>query len=278
MNFVFAKIKRLKVAPLRKIVSDAELYTPVSVDQVTCIPFDHDHKLDDDSWFHIDEFSSTDMCPEFLLNGVSSVNLAMMNPGQFANMKWFCNVLNENYYFQNIVASSFLRAKSILRMGDSVVIDPAQERLLINAVPDGIYFPDADKLVFRRLSAIAGVFPEISVLFKEATNEDVRKILEMDCLELGPEFTLDKVSVPNRKRISALMQAWEEISEDVLKLKVQYVKNYCPDLEFNDETGKFNIVDDVAFKKFLHGLGDRYYTTEVGGERRLANSVSKLDS
>ena len=53
-----------------------------------------------------------------------------------------------------------------------------------------------------------------------------------------------------------------------------YIRNYCPELDNKDN--KFTIHNEDTLKKLLYGIEQRYYTTPVGEERRLANSVISL--
>ncbi len=46
--------------------------------------------------------------------------------------------------------------------------------------------------------------------------------------------------------------------------------------DINDR--KFSIKDEERLKHLLWGIEERYYTTRVGGEKRVANSVSKIEN
>jgi len=53
-----------------------------------------------------------------------------------------------------------------------------------------------------------------------------------------------------------------------------YIEEYCPQLEKSDN--KFVIDSENSLKDLLNAIDQRYYTTVIGGERRLANSVIRL--
>lgn len=51
----------------------------------------------------------------------------------------------------------------------------------------------------------------------------------------------------------------------------KYIKNYCPNLEKKEDS--FVIRSDEDLKSILYGIEQRYYTTPVKNEKRLANSI-----
>ena len=55
-----------------------------------------------------------------------------------------------------------------------------------------------------------------------------------------------------------------------------YIKDYCNDIPYDTEHKRFTIKDEESLKHLLWGIEQRYYTTKVGGEKRVANSVSKI--
>jgi hypothetical protein len=56
-----------------------------------------------------------------------------------------------------------------------------------------------------------------------------------------------------------------------------YIKEYCSEkLSFDEDDSKFKIKNEDELKHLLWGIEQRYYTTPVGKEKRVANSVSKV--
>ena len=45
---------------------------------------------------------------------------------------------------------------------------------------------------------------------------------------------------------------------------------------YDATTNKFRISNEKELTELLNTLNQRYYTTEIDGEKRLANSVTKL--
>ncbi|EMU4001214.1 TPA: hypothetical protein WLU17_001615, partial [Neisseria gonorrhoeae] len=47
-------------------------------------------------------------------------------------------------------------------------------------------------------------------------------------------------------------------------------------LKFNADGSRVEISTDVQLKHLLYGIDERYYTTALGKEKRLANSVQPI--
>ena len=57
-----------------------------------------------------------------------------------------------------------------------------------------------------------------------------------------------------------------------------YIKSYCEQkLQFDEENNKFKIKCDDALKYLLYGFEQCFYTTPLGNEKRLTNSVQTMD-
>jgi len=54
----------------------------------------------------------------------------------------------------------------------------------------------------------------------------------------------------------------------------QYIQSYCEDVPVDGDT--FLVRTEEHLKKILYGIEQRYYTTPLGNEKRLANSILKL--
>ena len=58
---------------------------------------------------------------------------------------------------------------------------------------------------------------------------------------------------------------------------LSYIHSYCEEkLKFDTENNKFEIKSDQELKFLLYGIEQRFYTTPIGKEKRLANSIQTL--
>ncbi len=79
----------------------------------------------------------------------------------------------------------------------------------------------------------------------------------------------------NRKRIALLMNTISEFTLEEREKIFDYTKGYCNNLAIC-ENERFIISSDSELKQLLFGISERYYTTPVGNEKRIANSIIKI--
>lgn len=273
MDHILAKVKGLRKNPYFKLVSDQPLYDTDLVSLDACIPYDPDHNLDEDSWFKIESFSQKTFCLDLLKKNFDSKDYFDLKKEQFAKIAYLFSVQDDNFFFQKITPSLFVKRKAIV-FGESAALEKSKARLVINTFPDAVYFKQEDTLVFRSLASISSIFKGIDELYREATNEEVENFLDESFIELNADYSVDKVSIPNRKRIGLAMKTLEGMSADDKTNMLEYIEGYCEQkLNFDKQNQKFEISTDEELKLLVYGIEQRFYTTPFGQEKRLANSV-----
>ncbi|PZW65299.1 hypothetical protein F471_03778 [Pseudomonas sp. URMO17WK12:I1] len=278
MDHILAKIKRLTKNPFAKLISDHTLYEGVDPKITDCVPYSPDHNLDDDSWFKVEKISQQPYCLDIVKADFDSKDYNDLKKEQFLNIAYIISIQSGDFYFQKITSSLFLKRK-IIGFGETVTIEEGNNRLIINKLPDAIYFKKIDTLYFRNLATISGIFKGIDCLYREATQQETEFFLQEDFIKLENNYTANSVSKPNRKRIALAMDALATMSEKDKSDIINYIGTYCDkNLIFNKKTKKFEISTDKELKLLLYGVEQRFYTTLVGEERRIANSVRTVDS
>ncbi|MCH1920627.1 ATP F0F1 synthase synthase [Shewanella sp. A3A] len=277
MDQILAKVKGLRKKPYFKLVSGQTLYDEIMVDLNTCVPYNPDHNLDEDSWFKIADFSQKAFCLELLKQDFDSKDYDDLTREQFAKIAFVFAVQGDNFYFQKITPSLFVKRKTLI-FGEVAELEQSQTRLVINPLPDAVYFKAADTLIFRNLATISSIFTGIDELYKEATNAEVEQFLDEEFIELNNDYDVGKVSKPNRKRIALAMATLETMSAADKANMLSYIDGYCGEqrLNFDQNTQKFEISTDEELKLLLYGIEQRFYTTPFGHEKRLANSVTTM--
>lgn len=273
MDHVFAKVKGLKKKPYFKVISDHQLFDTVQADIAHAVEYDPDHNLDEDAWFKVVDFSQKAFCIELLKGVFDSKDYDDLTKIQFAKIAYLFSLQGDDFYFQKITPSLFLKRK-IIGFGEAAEIEESDSRLVVNTLPDAIYLKNDDALIFRNLATISSIFKGIDELYKEATNEEVEGFLEEEFLELVGDLDVDKVSKPNRKRIALAMDSLNQMSASDKDQMLTYVQSYCDQtLTFDEGNKRFEIATDEELKLLLYGIEQRFYTTPLSNEKRLANSV-----
>lgn len=277
MDHVLAYIKTRAKKRTFKLVSDQSLFDTVAVDLNTCVPYNPDHNLDEDSWFKIAAFSEKDFCIELLKQDFDSKDYNDLTKANFSKIAYLLSVQGGDFYFQKVTPSLFVKRKTLV-FGEVAELEQSQSRLVINALPDAVYIKAANTLIFKSLATISSIFTGIDQLYKEATNEEVATFLDEEFIELSNNYGLDKVSKPNRKRIGLAIATLDKMSADDKTNMLSYIHDYCGEqkLKFDAKNHKFEISSDDELKLLLYGIEQRFYTTPFSQEKRLANSVQAL--
>ncbi|SNX61163.1 hypothetical protein SAMN06296273_2616 [Nitrosomonas ureae] len=258
-----------------KLLSDQALFD-VSLQGLDFVGYNPDHNLDEDSWFKIEQFSLQPYCIDLLKRDFVSSEYDDLTKKQFPGIAYLCAVQGSHYYFQKITPSLFV-TKRMIAFGEIAELENDGGRIAVNAMPDAIYQKDADTLLFRNLAAISSIFAGIDGLYKEATKEEVEAFLDNSFVELSNGYGVEKVSKPNRKRVALAMSTLAEMPDADRNQMLLYIHSYCEEqLKFDADNKKFEITSDTKLKSLLYGIEQCFYTTLIGKEKRLENSVQLL--
>ena len=278
MNQVYVKIRlRGKANKYRKLLStDENLYcSPDELIKSSC-PYTPGATLETGEWFKISEFSEKDFSIEITQKDYETVDYDSLQKAEYSQVDYLFAKIDDNLFFQNISKSKLVKKKGILGFGEGYRYERETAILFINEYPDAIYIPAEDALYFQRLEPIASIFGGISELYREATEHEVEEFLQNDFIDLTDGFESSKVKVANRKRIAMAMDTLSKMHDDDKKQIFAYICDYCPDIVTPEQ--KFKVGSEENLKMVLFGIEQRFYTTLVGGEKRIANSVVPLQA
>ncbi|MDC9620444.1 ATP F0F1 synthase synthase [Xenorhabdus sp. XENO-7] len=277
MKHLIAQIKTRKKEKLFKLLSEQSRIFEIDTDNLALVAYDVDHNLDEDTWFKVEQFRQQDYCLDYLKRDFVAAEYNALPKAEFTKIAYLCSVQDGNFFFQKVFPSIYL-TKKLIGFGDAAYLEKSETRLCVNRYPDAIYFPQQDILVFRKLATISSIFLGIDQLYKEATNEEVQKFFDEDFIELADGFNLDKVSKPNRARIALAMDTLDSMESADRERMLTYIRDYSDEsLGFDEANQKFEIKNDEQLKTLLYGIEERFYTTELGHKKRLANSVRDLN-
>jgi hypothetical protein len=277
MDYLIAKVKMKgsKKEHFHKLVSDKTVYA-INIANIQLVDYEPDHNLDEDSWFQVENFLQQSYCIDLLKKDFVSAEYNEIPKDKFSQIAYLCAVQSGDYFFQKVTPSLYATRKAI-SFGENVKLEEDGNRLYINNEPDAIYLKDDDKLIFRSLATVSSIFKGIDGLYKEATKQEVSEFLDESFIELTNDYGVDKVSKPNRKRVALAMTSLAAMSAQDQDQMLSYIHSYCDQrLTFDQPNKKFEIQNDEELKYLLYGIEQRFYTTILGQEKRLANSVQTL--
>lgn len=279
MDYIFAKLsmratERLKY---RRILATQEnVFPECSSLIINAVDYSPETILDDDSHFRITEFSNKEYCNSIIQEPFTTSDFEQLTQDEYAKIDYLFVSRDDCIMFQKVSKTKLVSKKGILYLGERFTYNSNYHGLRINSFPDAIYIKEEDTLYFRRLEAITSIFRGISELYREATNEEVEDFLREDFIQIENGFSSFDVKTSNRKRIALALKTLHSLSSRDKQTIFAYIHEYCPEL--NDSNGCFVIDSENALKNLLYGIEQRFYTTPIGNEKRLANSVVSLST
>ena len=275
MNYFIAKKKRTNNTYFKVLTTEIAIYS-IPDDLNNPITFSNSHNLDEDAWFGIPNFKSSEFAIELLNQEFNSTDYNTIGFNDYRFVKYFCAYQDNNHYcFQNFNNSSVINRKYFNLTGEPV-IKTNEPILIIKQVPDAIYVKSEDVLYFKKLLDIKNIFPETEKLYIEATETETSNFLSNDFIRLSNDYNASKVKKANRKRVSMAIETLSKMNAAQKKQIKEYTSEYFPNLNFDAELGSFEIGDEEALKNLIFGIEQRFYTTIVGAEKRVANSIQTL--
>lgn len=279
MDYLFARTKG-KRGSFYKVLSDKTVFDIPSLDN--CRQYDDEYKLHEDEWFVINEFSEKEYCIEFLTITLAPVSYSFITKSDYPKIAFIVSIQEENFFlFQKVNPSSLYRRQktisweNVIHPTDQAVLHTESDILVVKQEPDCIYDKLNNNLYFKNLSAITNIFPGINILYNEATDDEVNAFLSMDMIDISDEYGCGHVKTANRRRIKEATERYNSFTIEQKEMIPKYIGKYCSGL-WNSETRKFNISNEDQLTDLLNTLNQRFYTTEIDQEKRLANSVTSL--
>lgn len=234
--------------------------------------FDNRTNLDDFEWYKLENFSSKDYATKEIKEKSSSADYEMATHTDAAGIEYIFELSDDILLFQKVTRNAFVKKRNFITLGERFEKCPNISLFQINTYPDAIYDRTKDVLYFRKLFSITKIFNGINEIYREATDTEVQAFLAEKSFILTDGFSADKVKIPNRKKIALVQDTFSKMSRQEKKEMFDYIKDYYPNFKLNN--GKAQISNEEDLKNILYGLEERFYTTLISKEKRIANSIT----
>ena len=267
-----AKLKQREKNKYRKVLStDDPVYAIEDITISTSTPYVPGAALEDGEWFSVQNASGQEYKIDLLTGEQGTIDFNSLSRNEFGSVGFIFTEVNNLICFQNVSKARLVSKKCVLFLGENFEYKADRREIVINTFPDAIYDKTTDVLYFKRLESITSIFRGIDQLYKEATEEETTQFLSNDFIQLKQDYNASKVKTPNRKGIALAQKTLESLDADSRKNIFAYIGEYCPELKVSETS--FEVGDEDELKMLLYGIEQRFYTTIVGGEKRIANSV-----
>jgi hypothetical protein len=268
-NYIFGKVKR-KNGIFRIIESGTNIYDIAQLN-LNGVDYNPTTLIEDEEFYRLTNFSTSDFLLDFMSGDLDSVNLDQITKEDLKKLSFICT-MQGNFYFFQIINSSYYVSKKWFSI-DEMTLEVDKPIITINPCADAIYDRQTDTLYFKKLTAAQKIFKGMDQLYKEATEAETQAFLQNDFLMVNEGYVSQSVTVPNRKRIALVKETLSRFSTEEKQAIYDYTNQYA---QVTYEDGKFKIDTDDDLKFVLWGIEQRFYTTHIGGEKRIANSIISI--
>lgn len=271
MNHLLAKIKD-RNAGFLKVMSDERGVFDMP-DLSNNQAYSPSYKLDDGEWYKLDNFLSRGYENSLIGITFDSIDYNQITKNQYSKINYLCSKQGEFFLFQKM-SSTRLLYKKWFHISGAPTLEIDKPIIILDSFVDAVYNINGDSLYFKNIARVKSMFRGIEELYREATQAEVDAFLEHDFISLEETFTSNNVKTANRKRIAMVIDTLNQFTQDDKQQIFQYIQSYCEDVPVDGDT--FLVRTEEHLKKILYGIEQRYYTTPLGNEKRLANSILKL--
>lgn len=271
MNSLIAKVGNEYKRVVARKINIIENLTLGSIEEVDFTP---SHKLDDEEWFKLSNFSQKDFFDAVCRDNYSTVSLNQISNNEYSQISNLAIFQDGQKHFQRITPSRYINQKTFLDFSGEPQIVKQCKQLEIKPDSDAVYDVNNDILYFKDIAKIKLIFPGIEVLHREATQEEVDAFLENDFIVLD-NYEANAVGALNRKRIADIGLKYHKLSGKKKSKLIEYAKAKAG-IDISDQ-GAFIISSETNLKHLLYAMDQRYYYADIYEENRVANSVRVVE-
>lgn len=275
MNYLMAKTQGRGAADFLVISQEEDFYVVPTIDH--SLEYMDDYKLQENEWFKLPDICEKPYCLDVLTNEFDATAHSNLPHDHYPKLGYLYVIQDDKVFFQKITRSKILQKRLIsFNLNQEPTILNSEYVVVLNSEPDAYYNMADRTLYFRCLSDITNIFKGIDELFREATNQETQDFLNLDLVNAANDFGVDQVKTANRRRIKAAMEKYNGFSDEQKELLPEYIQEYCPNLAYDQNTKQYTVSTEDELTNLLNGINQRFYTTSIDGEKRLANSVTSI--
>jgi len=271
MNYLIAKLKGPGNNFLKVIASRNDILEVPDLSNTQS--YTAGYKLEDDEWFKLDNFLSRNYQNGLIEQTFNGTSLNQITVDKYPDIKYLCSKQNNLFLFQKMSTTQLL-TKKWFKVTDSPTLQTDKPIIVINEWIDAVYDKNIDTLYFKEIAKIKPMFRGIESLYRTATQTEVNNFLAQSFITLGSNYTSTDVKTANRKRVAMALDTLNSFTSSEVTQVVNYTKSYCPTVPTSGSN--FVIDSEDHLKLVLFGIEQRYYTTLIHPEKRLANSILEM--
>lgn len=247
----------------------ANIIADLDIAAIEAVNFTPSHKLDEDEWFRLPNFTQKDFYIDECKEEYSTASLNQIANNEYKKIAAIAIIQNGQKHFQRITPSLFVARKTILDYSGAPQIVEHRNQIEIRSESDAVYLAASDTLYFKTIGKLKLIFPGIEELHREATQEEVNAFINNDFIALdGVQAT--SIGALNRKRIADIGEKYNGLTPEKKTLLITYAKQKAG---VEIENDAFKVQSETDLKNVLYAMDQRYYYADIYEENRVANSV-----
>ncbi len=277
MKKIFARLKNKQHVV---VFNDAEIDAVKDIYKIpntkNSIPFEKDcSKIGEEQWYFVTptEEQKEEMLGEYVSESGSAM-LSVISPDYYKEVNVIYAVSGVEKLFTKITTRHIMQAQKCIAFNEKPTVVEQGNSILLTGEVDAYW--NGTQLYFKKFSFVRSLFPGIQKMYKEITEQETNEFLSSPLFELKEEMSSHFISLRNRQKITEIIDGKIIDLKDleVCEKYLEYAKDYNLDLEINEN--KIALIDNSDVVKVISLLGESFYTTEIGGEKREIRSSRKL--
>jgi hypothetical protein len=266
MSELIGKVK----AEYKNILNqEAAIVNDFDVTTIEAIDFTPSHKLDEDEWFRLTNFSQQNFYIDECNTAYSTASLNQIANNEYKEISAIKIIQNGQKHFQRITPALFVNRKTILDYSSEPKIVEHRNQIELKKESDAVYLSTTDILYFKTIGKLKLIFPGIEQLHREATQDEVDDFVNNEFITLnGVDST--SIGALNRKRIADIGVKYNGLSASKKTLLITYAKEKAG---VTIDNNSFQVKSETDLKKVLYAMDQRFYYADIYEENRVASSV-----
>lgn len=239
-----------------------------NTDSIQPIDYTGSHKLEDEEWFRIPNFSNQEYFIDECSNDHSTASLTQISNNEYKKITCIGILQGNQKHFQRITPSLFVDRKTFLDHDGEPKIVEQRRQIEIRKESDAIYLSNNNTLFFKSIGKIKLIFPGIENLYRDATQDEIDEFMGYDFID-ATQYSASAVGTMNRKRIADIGTKYKDLPPAKKNQLIAYAKEKA---RIDLEGDVFKITSDNDLKNLLYAMDQRYYTADIYGEERIATA------
>lgn len=249
--------------------------------------FQPDYTLDTSEWFyvHLNDEDKAQMIGPYLPAAISTADANNIVSNQYKELTTLYLVSNDNQeklkiIFNRVFDKFHIESKTFLKFINSNEATVTKEKDVIefNNSIDAYWDGGTSKLYFKSYSTIKPLFKGLEKFYRIATSEEVGSFINSEFFKVEKSFKSETLGERALKHIASIIDAKSiNLSDLTIRTKYnEYAKGYSESGFSISDDGKFILTKTSDLTHVINLLQEKYYTSQITNEKRVANSTSKI--